>query len=352
MKTIKTMKTIKSKTTKDEMHSPVKKNLPFKAQPVVQYTLEGKFVREYASMKEAAKILGIYIQSIMNCIRRKGKSANHYQWRLKKDTITGGKIMDIEPVKYRKGILDQYFQEVCQYGADGKFIREYPSILEAAGKNMTYKGYILGCANNKLPQYGGYRWRFKKEVAKDGKIMDIEPVKTISPDYFRGVCQFERDGKFVQEYTSILDAANKNLTSKHFILRCANKKMESTAGYRWRFLDEVVKDGKIIDLEPLRCRKRASPGYFRGVCQFEKDGKFIRQYPSILEAANNTQARKYLILRCANKKMKSSAGYRWRFLEEVVEDGKIIDLEPTEKKCKKSARQKKLKKITRRFELG
>jgi hypothetical protein len=306
----------------------MKKNWTFKWQPVVQYDLGGKFVREYASIKEAAQILDIDIRSIFNCLRGKLKSTNRSQWRLKKEVVKDGKIMDIEPVKT---IPPDYFRGVRQFNKKWEFIRDYPSILEAADKVFTDKHSILRCANRKMESAAGYRWRFLEEVVKDGEIIDSEPVKPVkdtSLNYLQAVCQFGLDGKFIRDYPSIHEAANKIHANKHNILRCANKKMRSTVGYQWRFLEEVVKDVKIMDIEPVKTVKNTSLNYIHAVCQFGPDGKFIREFPSILDAAVITMTYKLHILSCANKKRVQYAGYQWRFKKEVVKDGKIIDIEP------------------------
>lgn len=48
---------------------------------VLQYTLDGEFVREYPSIIEAARDLGCTPQNINKCLRGKGKSAYGHTWQ-------------------------------------------------------------------------------------------------------------------------------------------------------------------------------------------------------------------------------------------------------------------------------
>jgi predicted DNA-binding protein YlxM (UPF0122 family) len=221
-------------------------------QTVVQYTLKGKFVKEYSCVKEAAEICGISEISIMRSVRRLQQSAKKYQWRFKKDVIKDGKILDIEPVKKQLGLA------VCKFDMDGKFIREYPSMSEAARDECVSKAAIS--LRLKRKKCGDYQWRFKVEVVKkkkDRKKIFIKPVRTAPLHYFRAVCQFKQDGKSVREYPSIYEASEKTDTTRSLIFLWASKKMKNRDGYLWRFKEDVVdKDGKISDIDTSKRRKK------------------------------------------------------------------------------------------------
>ena len=50
------------------------------SKPILQYTLDGQFVAEYMSMKEASRQTGICISSISDCCNNKLKTAGGYKW--------------------------------------------------------------------------------------------------------------------------------------------------------------------------------------------------------------------------------------------------------------------------------
>jgi len=318
---------------------------PYNLQPVVQYTLEGKFVKEHTSIKDAAEIFAVFPILIKLCIKGEKKNTKGYQWRLKKDVIKDGKIMDIGPVKKPPG------QAVCKFDRDGKFIREYPSMSEAARDEHVSKGAISSRLKRKKCE--DYQWRIKAEVVKDGKIIDIGPLKktgskkNFMSKYSYPVCQFGKNKTFIREYPSPLEAAKETNLPRHTIFSCAVKKIKDPGGFHWRFREEVVnKNGKIIDLrfkeKEIKGKKhtknkanksvrRSHYYYFREICQFEKDGKFIREYPSIQDAADEVEISDVYIFWCVQKKQKTAAGFQWRLKEEVVnKDGKIKDIEPVQ----------------------
>ena len=49
--------------------------------PIDQFGLDGKYIRTYQSLKEAAEAIGCNKQSLSLCINGKLKSCSGYQWR-------------------------------------------------------------------------------------------------------------------------------------------------------------------------------------------------------------------------------------------------------------------------------
>jgi len=58
-----------------------------KNRPVLQYDLEGNFIKEWNSGKEAAISLNLFQSNINNCCRKKTKTAYNYIWEFKNQTI-------------------------------------------------------------------------------------------------------------------------------------------------------------------------------------------------------------------------------------------------------------------------
>ena len=51
--------------------------------PIIQYTLDGEFVAEYDSAKDAAEQLGVCANAINNCCNGKTKTSYNFKWRFK-----------------------------------------------------------------------------------------------------------------------------------------------------------------------------------------------------------------------------------------------------------------------------
>jgi hypothetical protein len=250
-----------------------------------------------------------------------------------------GTIKNIE-IKLPRPDIRRLLRAVCQFEKNGKFIREYPSIKDAAKKSEAYEESIYRCTQKKQKTTAGFQWRLKEEVVnKDGKIRDIEPNRPVLPHFLRAVCQFKQDGTLVREYSSIYEASEKTNITRSVIFTNARRKAKNRDGYLWRFKEDVVdKDGKISDIDTS---KPVPYRYRRAVCQFGRDGKFIREYPSILDAAQKTSIYKDYILLCVQRKIKITAGFQWRYKDDPEFKNGITDIAPYERK--KSRRRKKKK---------
>ena len=65
---------------------PVKKTSNLKPKLVLQYDLEGNFIAEYKSIREAERETGANNSSISACCKGKRITAGSYQWRYKLTT--------------------------------------------------------------------------------------------------------------------------------------------------------------------------------------------------------------------------------------------------------------------------
>lgn len=52
-----------------------------RSKPIIQLSLEGDFIREWNSTREAAKFIGCFRQNINNCLRGVTKTAYGYKWK-------------------------------------------------------------------------------------------------------------------------------------------------------------------------------------------------------------------------------------------------------------------------------
>lgn len=114
--------------------------------PILQYDLEGNFIKEWACMTDI-KNTGKFSSNIRGCILSKTpKTAGGFQWKYKEDPKEIG--------IYRKSTS----KRILIYNRDGKFIKECSSIMEACrefnmfidnvrmvlkGKNKYTQGYII-----------------------------------------------------------------------------------------------------------------------------------------------------------------------------------------------------------------
>jgi hypothetical protein len=91
---------------------------------VKQYLLDGTFVREYNSIIEINKILGLKNSTISQCCRKITKQSYGFIWRYSSDTDK------VEPItsKYTKPMIIQYTQD------GGEFVSKYSSYKDICTK--------------------------------------------------------------------------------------------------------------------------------------------------------------------------------------------------------------------------
>lgn len=207
-----------------------------KPKAVLQYELNGTFIKEYPSVYHAAKSIKGNQSNISACCIGRQKKAYGFQWRFKEDP---GDI----PVEKIRGKV------ICQYSLDGEKIAEHSSVREAAGSlskkekdkpmNVLCSGVFACCKRGRGKAYG-YQWRFKDDVG-DKESIDIYK-RTLSTTV---ICS-TLNGKDVAVYGSLMDAATAMLkgSSKREISTGANniarhcKNGIPIYGYLWRKVDD------------------------------------------------------------------------------------------------------------------
>lgn len=118
------------------------------------------------------------------------------------------------------------------------------------------------------------------------------------------VYQYNRDGVFIKEWGSIIDAANtfnNPVSTATGITACCKGKLPATKGYIWRyFYKEVLNE--------------TAPNHIKTIHQYDVDGSFIKSYEKIkdlTEVFNVPKNRVGIISTCCSGKGVSAFGYFW-----------------------------------------
>lgn len=208
---------------------------------------------------------------------------------------------------------------VLQYDRYGNFIAKYESAkiaCEAIGE--INRQYISKACKAKTTNAFGYIWRYWNEPLQQEELENIffitKPIK-----------QYTSDLDFIKQWDSIMEASitlNIDKNSIGEICNRRNKNRHTAGGFVWCFYDE----------DPI-CDKTVPYTGRRKVKQFDKFGKLIKEYPSLQEAARNTNTKWQAIQRCCNRKRCQTGGFIWRFSDDDYVSQKIIDhvIESTKK---------------------
>lgn len=119
------------------------------AKPISQYTKDGIWIRDYESISDAARKVGIGNSGISLCLCGKADTAGGFKWSLK----------DNEIVPYKK-VKRKCKQNVYQISAiDGSILAVYESIRDAANATGANPETISTVYRNRDNFYtGGYYW--------------------------------------------------------------------------------------------------------------------------------------------------------------------------------------------------
>jgi group I intron endonuclease len=212
----------------------------------------------------------------------------------------GVKFSDKHIENLSKSNLNQEVEGKSIYQIDrysGKILNKFDKIVNALkflNKNLNDASISKVCKGKSKSAFGFYwcyvedyeHYKFCKYKRKDQ----------------RKILQIDFNGNIVNEYDSIIEAANKTNMNRDAISHCANGDNYSHKNYIWIFKDESERINiylnKIIKLNYK-------------ILQIEKNtNKIINKFDSIKDAENITNF-KHIGCVC-NGKRKSSGGFLWK----------------------------------------
>lgn len=220
-------------------------------------------------------------------------------------------------------LIAQYKTNVCKWKAD------------AMGYNMTDGGeglcgyaftnerkeeYSVKFSGENNPFYGKHHteetrkrnseWHKENMFGENnpfyGKKHSEESKRKNSESHRKtAVVQLDKNGDYIAEYESSIDAMKITKVRHSNIINCCRKQCKSAGGFIWQYKDEYDHTNKIVYHDNSK----------RPVVQLDKDGTFICDYISISEASRITNTNIGSIRNCCLGSGKSAGGYIWVFKE-------------------------------------
>lgn len=129
--------------------------------PVLQYSLDGNFIRRYSSITLATQNMGKdNISNIRSCCNKTSTSAYNYLWKYEDDDTPIDEFVSRQK-KTGKGAVKM----VEQYSLDGEYIQTFSSCREAARSiGAPYHVGINSCCLGKQKTAYGFKWKYAGEV--------------------------------------------------------------------------------------------------------------------------------------------------------------------------------------------
>jgi hypothetical protein len=183
-----------------------------------QYSKDGKYIQSFKDKDEASKHTGLksrYIRDYASGNSGKGKTYGGFLWSFEKKK---------EISKFEKKFN---YKQIHQYSKDGKFLKSYNSIKEAAELNNLYSSSISHCAsgNKKFPTYGGFIWSYEKLKI----VKAVKPKKTPIKVY--------KNNKLIKIFESQIQVHKELGISRTIIFDCVSGKRENYKDYIIKYKD-------------------------------------------------------------------------------------------------------------------
>jgi group I intron endonuclease len=132
------------------------------SKPVLQYDLEGNFIKEWPSITEAKKY---YNGDIQACLLLKQKTASNYIWNYKIDNyplkITLDLINGNKNKSKNQNWIKSKYKRIIQYDLDGNFIKEWESIKQITETLNIQQSGISNCCLGKTKTSNKFIWKYK-----------------------------------------------------------------------------------------------------------------------------------------------------------------------------------------------
>lgn len=122
--------------------------------PILQYDLDGNFIKEWESAVDAGKTLGISHSNITRCCKKNNITTKGFLWKYKDGEIKNKIEKYIKPENHSK-------KAIIQLTKEGNKIKEYKSLSEAKkilGISVTN---ISNCLSGVSKTAGGFKWKYK-----------------------------------------------------------------------------------------------------------------------------------------------------------------------------------------------
>jgi hypothetical protein len=285
-----------------------------RAKTIVQLTLSGKFVAEYATTVELEDKYGWKRSTINGCLKGRSDSAYGHRWFYKDIYIKhlAGEInLTLAYNGDYKGSRKP--KPVIQLTLNKEFISEFPH-AKAAGEAIGSKkgNTITACCRGKNLSSKGYIWMYADDyynLIEQGKSIKTEEPYTRSNGQAIPVVQLTKHGEFLNEFPSAKSAAV-SVGGKYgsAIIDCCKGRGLTYKGYKWMYAKEYyqkIKEG--AEIKEVVYVKNSRP-----VIQLTLEGEFIKEFPSAVAGAKSLgRSDGTNISACCNGKKETYLGYKW-----------------------------------------
>lgn len=192
------------------------------AHPVIQYDLDGNVIAIHPSEMRASEAINATNSSgISQACINKYVTANGFIWRFIEEPLKQSELKEIKI----------HSKPIKQYTEDGKFIKDWNSVKEAADA-LNIKpnsiGDVCNHRNKKRHTAGGFLWCYYNETPINNKTVNYKGA--------RKILQIDPEThKVLAKFDSLVDAAKAVDGNFQGIQRVCNGLRKKHRGFMWKF---------------------------------------------------------------------------------------------------------------------
>ncbi len=216
----------------DEFTQGIKTSANANCRKVTQYSIKGKKIRTYLSIRAAAIALSISESGIIAVLKDRQISSGGFVWRYGTDAK-----VDLKPLMEKRAMHRKLLRgtKVSQYDSKGERLNTYLTISDAEKMTGIHNGDISVTINGKQKSAGGFIWkkgwgRMKINVKHDGFGEELR-AKT----KWKKVRQYDSSGKYIRTYASVKSAAASISLTPSSISTAIKSKTKLAGGFKWKF---------------------------------------------------------------------------------------------------------------------
>ena len=204
--------------------------------PVVQFDLEFNYIDRYDSMREAALQTGADASHIKRVCVHEYAQTNGFIWLFEADYNSGNYDKEYILSLINKEFKHPNSRPVVQCDLDMNFITQYKNISEASKKSGIRRSGINDNCTGRLKTCGGFIWMYKEDYEKIKNNKDIIVSNIKNANYKRHpVLQFDLDGNFIAQFSSILEASRCTKIDRKTITYVCKGRYSQAGGYIWEY---------------------------------------------------------------------------------------------------------------------
>lgn len=262
-----------------------------KEKQVFMYDINKKLIKKFQSVKKASLYSGYTEQEISKCCKREIDTLDENIFLYKESDI---EEIEINEIHYKGHISEM--KNVYQYSFDGKLLNSFESLSSASRDTGDTISMISSQCNNET-KMSTRNYYYTFEVGGNKKISKYDNQNK------KGILQFDLNGVFIKQYSSIVNASNVTGININCIVGVLKGRHKTAGGYQWRYIND---NEKIFTINNIKKTRKIN--------QYDRSMNLLKTWNSISEAANELGlCTSGIIEVCKGGKQKTSGGYIWEY---------------------------------------